>query len=276
MAKSRTTSTISDQLKKILNHYIVKNVLILFLIGFFILYGTLVVIRHYTHHGEALPVPDVTGMTLSEAGKALETHQLRWRLSDSVYLTTVKPGAIVNQNPEAGFKVKKNRNVFLTINALMPEKVKMPNVVGVSFRQAKTILESQGLNVGKLTYTPDIAKNNVLKQNYKGGEIRKGTEVVKGSEIDLVLGGGLSNERTDVPNLAGLTLSDVRGHLAKYSLNLGVITFDDAVVSRTDSLGAFVWRQEPASGMLQLGASVDVWLTTDQTKNPDVIPATSN
>ncbi len=279
MAPSKTTPPIVDQIKKILNHYIVKNVLILVLIGFFIFYGTLIVLRHYTHHGEALPVPDVRGLTIAEAGKTLNAQKLRWQLTDSVYVTTVKPGAVVNQNPEPNSKVKENRNIFLTINALSPEKVKMPDVVGVTFRQAKTMLESQGLSVGKMTYVPDIAKNNVLKQMYKGREIGKGSVVVKGSEIDLVLGRGLSDERTVVPNIAGLNLTDAREHLTKYSLNLGVIIFDNTVNTSADSIKAFIWQQKPSgdgSATLQLGASVDVWLTTDETKNPAVVPAKDN
>ena len=64
-------------LKKVVNHYIVKNVLILMLAGFFILYGTFVALRHFTNHGEAIPVPDVRGMTLHEAAIVLQAHNMR-------------------------------------------------------------------------------------------------------------------------------------------------------------------------------------------------------
>ena len=261
-------------LKQIVNHYIVKNVIILFLAGVFVFYGTMVVLRHYTHHGEALPVPNVTGLTLDEAGKILKERKMRWQLSDSVYVTSAKPGAVVNQNPEPGFKVKENRNIFLTINALAPEKVKMPDVVDLSFRQAKTTLESQGLTIGKLTYVPYMATNYVLKQLYRGNEIRKGTEIVKGSEIELVLGDGLSDEKTFVPDLLGNTLFEARETLTQYFLNFGVTIYDDTVNTSADSLQAFIYRQRPVAGadaMLQLGSSIDVWLTVDETKKPETI-----
>jgi beta-lactam-binding protein with PASTA domain len=175
-------------LKTLCNHYIVKNLLVFFLICFFVYISAFIVLRFYTNHGEALSTPDLHGMTVAEAEKLLQSNHLRCQLSDSVYLSSAKPGAIVSQNPEAGFKVKKNRNVFLTINALSPEKVIVPDVVGVTFRQAVSILESRGLTVGKLTYVPDIAQNNVLKQRYRGKEIKAGTKIVKGSGIDLELG----------------------------------------------------------------------------------------
>lgn len=276
MAKSKKISFTVNILKKIFNHYIFKNLLILLIAGFFIYYGSLVILRHYTHHGEALSVPDVTGLTLEEAGIVLTSHQLRWQLVDSVYVASVKPGAVVSQNPEPDFKVKENRNIFLTINAVMPEKVKMPDVVGVSLRQAKTLLESQGLSLGRMSYVPDIAVNNVLKQMYQGKDIMKGVEILKGSAIDLVLGQGLSDEKTSVPNLTGLTLKDVHDYLTKYSLNIGVIIYDSTVITSADSVKAFIWQQKPVAdvdALLQLGASVDIWLTADENKNSNIIRA---
>jgi len=269
----------SEKLKMFFNHYFIRSILILTLAVVFIFWGTLVVLRHYTHHGEALLVPDLKGLTLNEAGNLLASKKMRWQLSDSVYVTFVKPGAVVSQNPEPGSKVKENRNIFLTMNALMPEKVKMPNVVGVSFRQAKTTLESQGLNVGTRTYLPDIAKDYVLKQLYRNQEIRRGTEILKGSDIDLVLGKGLSDERTPVPNLLGITFLEARQILTKYSLNLSVPIYDQTVITSADTLNAFIYRQRPVANgnaALQLGSYVDVWMTVDQTKNPDISQENEN
>jgi beta-lactam-binding protein with PASTA domain len=129
-------------------------------------------------------------MTIREATQLLEDSDLRGKISDSIYLAKAKPGTVVSQLPEANSLVKENRTVYYVINAVKPEMVKMPDVVGVTLRQATSILETQGLKVGKLLYIPDIAKDNVLRQTYKGKEIRKGTKIVRGSEIDLHLGSG--------------------------------------------------------------------------------------
>ena len=138
----------------------------------------------------------------------------------------------------------------------------MPNVVGISFRQAKTTLESQGLSVGLPTYVPDMARDYVLKQLYRGREIRKGAEILKGSEIELVLGSGLSDEKIPAPDLIGNTLFEARETLTKYFLNFGVTIYDDNVSTNVDSLKAIIYRQRPeANTMLQLGASIDVWVT---------------
>ena len=270
------SSPASETLKKFLNHYVIKSILILMFAVLFIYCGTLVFLRHYTHHGEALLVPDVTGMMLDEAKKKLESKKMRWQLSDSVYVSSVAPGAVFSQNPEPDSKVKENRNIFLIVNALAPEKVKMPNVVDLSFRQAKSLLELQGLIVGEIVYKHDIAKDYVLKQMYRGAEIRRGTELVKGSEIDLVLGLGLSDELTSVPNLLGYSLFEARDTLTKYFLNFGVIDYDPSVATSTDSIKSFIYRQRPATDvgvMLQLGSSIDVWLSVDETKKTDTMPS---
>jgi beta-lactam-binding protein with PASTA domain len=277
--KNNNSLPVVEILKKVFNHYIVKNVLIFIFAGVVILYATLVFLRHYTHHGEMLTVPDVGGLTLEEAGNLLQAKKMRWQLSDSVYVNTEKPGAVIHQNPEPGSKVKENRNIFLVINALAPEKVKMPNVVDLSYRQAKSTLESQGLTVGELIYVPYIAENYVLKQLYKGEEIRRGTEIVKGSVIDLELGRGLSDEKTPVPNLLGNTLNEARRILAQYFLNFGVPIYDNTVITSADTVNAFIFQQRPAAGedaMLQLGSPIDVWLTVDETKKPEILNETES
>jgi len=272
--KNHNSSPVAEKLKMFFNHYVIKSILILIFAGLFMFYGTLVVLRHYTHHGEALSVPDVRGMTLREAENLLQSKKMRWQLSDSVYVSSVMPGTVFIQSPEPGSKVKENRNIFLTVNSLAPEKVKMPNVVDLSYRQAKTSLETNGLNIGQITHVHYIAKDYVMKQMYQGEEIRSGTEIIKGSEIDLVLGIGLSDERTPVPNLMGTVFFEARDSLTKYYLNFGVIIYDQTVITSTDSVNAFIYRQRPASNVnatLQLGSSIDVWMSVDETKRPDAI-----
>ena len=51
-----------------------------------LLFGTLKGIDIYTHHGEAVVVPDVKGMTVGEAGKVFENKGLACVISDSTYV----------------------------------------------------------------------------------------------------------------------------------------------------------------------------------------------
>lgn len=232
-------------------------------IGIFL--GLLLIIfiwlRLYTRHNESIAVPDFTGHTLDECLQIAASRKIRVLITDSVYMNNMPRGTMVSQNPPAGFRVKKHRTIFLVMNALAPERVKMPNVVGFSLRQARAILESQGLATGRLIYVPDIAQNEVLKQQFNGKEISENTLIEKGSHIDLVVGSGLSNQNTYVPNLKGMSVQAAEQKLFDSYLNMGAVIYDNTILTLQDSLNAKVYRQNPSEGLVNLGSQVDVWVT---------------
>jgi beta-lactam-binding protein with PASTA domain len=218
----------------------------------------------YTLHGKSKNVPDFIGLTEGQIGNMVDDLDLRYQIIDSVHLNNVPPGAVVEQSPKAGSQVKKDRTIFLTINALSPEVIMAPRVVDYSVRNAVNIIESYGLKIGKLTYVPSEFTNLVVGQHYKGKPLEPGTPLVKGSAIDLLVGQGLGSERTNVPDLMGLTIEEATGYLNGISLNLGTIAADTSVVTAADSASAVIWKQSPSfegSQTLQLGASVDVWIS---------------
>jgi len=224
------------------------------------------ILKVYTHHGQALSVPDFTGLTLEEVHKKAKKNKLRIEVSDSVFNNNRPKGTVIEQNPIAGFKVKKNRRIFIVLNAFNPEKVKMPNIVGVSHRQAEAVIKNAGLEIGRLIHVPDIAVNNVLKQKFNGEEIEEGTMVPKGSKIDLVLGMGLSNQTTQVPNLDHYTLERAKNRILRSALNTGAIIYDESIEDGIDSTEAKVWRQYPSfkeNKLIRLGSTVDLWLSVD-------------
>ena len=225
-----------------------------------------------TRHGKAFSVPDFTGMSMEEAQQLAKKNHLRLDVTDSVYVYQLPRGSVFKQNPQASVSVKKNRRILLTINSLSPRMVSVPNVVGFSLRQAKAVLSAQGLNVGTLRYTPDIATNNVLEQRYKGAPIAANVKLPAESPIDLVLGINNQSIRTAIPQLTGLTLEQAKDLLVEYSLNTGRIVFDKDIHNYADSLAAKVYKQEPAaapqSERWSLGARVEIYLTLDTDKLP--------
>ena len=148
------------------------------------------ILQIYTRHGRELTTPSFSGLSIEDAQELAHKHSLHFLINDSTFTPGKEPGAIIDQNPSAGTNVKVNRTIFLTINAKKPVKIKMPNVVGVSLRQAEAILQREGLHLARKKYVPDMARDYVLRQQYKGKDIPTGTKVIKGSGIDLVLGTG--------------------------------------------------------------------------------------
>lgn len=223
----------------------------------------------YTRHGQARPVPDFHGLTMDQTAKLAKKSKLKYQIIDSVYTTAVERGCIAEQNPQPGFKVKKWRNIILTINAFKPEMVAAPNLVNLPIRQAQALIESSGLETGQLRYKPDLSVNVVIEQLYKGKVIQSGDSLQKGSVVDLVLGKGLNNERTSVPYLLGMSLESAKNRILNSSLNLGTYIYDNTIKSGRDSTRAFVFKQNPAyitDGTLQIGSDMYLWLTVDSAK----------
>lgn len=233
-------------------------------VGFALLFGTFGWMNIYTHHGEALPVPDFKGLTLQEAEQLAKDKKLLIEITDSVFLPDKKRGSVIAQSPNPDFKVKENRSIFLTMNAFYPERVQIPDLIGVSIRQADSYLQTFGLKVGKIKYVPDIGKNVVLKQNYKGKLIKPGTWIEKGSSIDLVLGKGETDEKATVPNLIGMNYQAAIAELGNATLNIGAVVGDETVKSPKDSARATIWKQSPMphkDAQISLGATVDIWIS---------------
>ena len=251
----------------------VKTVLIAMGISLAILIVLMIFLRLYTRHNQSSPIPDFRGKSLSELYTLAQEADLRVELSDSVYIFNRKPGSVIDQNPEPGTAVKKNRRVFITINANNPIKVEVPNVVGYTLRQAKAILEQAGLEVGVLTFRPDLGVNNVLDQRFDGKTLESGTLIPKGSKVSLLLGMGMYGERTGLPQLIGLKLHDARNRIVESSLNIGRIKFDETIMDYKDSLEARVYSQYPAytePNTIGFGSKVDIWLTLNLSRIPKV------
>ncbi len=248
-----------------------KNLGLAILIAAGILFITLIWLSVFTRHGQARPVPDFYGLTIDEAEKLAKKKKLMPEIIDSVYTTLVPRGCIVEQNPREGFRVKKHRRVVLTINAFNPEMVIMPNLVGLSARQAYSLIESSGLEAGNPVYKPDLTIDFVLEQLFQGQPIEPGDTLQKKSEIVLVLGKGLSSRRTPVPELIGKNLQDAKSKILGSSLTLGTFNFDNTIQNGEDSLNAFVHKQNPKhieDATLQLGSAIYIWLTTDSALLP--------
>jgi beta-lactam-binding protein with PASTA domain len=246
-----------------------KHLGLAIIIAFGIIMILLIWLNFYTRHGQARPVPDFFGLTMEETAKVAKKSKMRYQIIDSVYTTLVPRGCIAEQNPKPGFKVKKWRTISLTINAFRPEMVAMPDLTHLPVKQAVALIESSGLVLGMKTYKSDLSINEVLIQLHNGKEIAPNDSLQKGSVIDLVLGKGLSNQKTAVPNLTGMKLEPATDRINGSSLNLGTYIFDNTILTSDDTLNAFVYKQIPEfkdDATIQYGSSMYLWLTVDSLK----------
>lgn len=258
-----------------------KHLLLVVSISVIILLAILLWLKIYTHHGQKISVPNLTGLTIDEVEDVVKSRKLNYHIIDSTYANDMPKGTVIKQKPKPNSKVKVRRKIFVTMNAINPEKVVMPSLVSLSDRQAILALENAGLKLGEISYKPDYAINSVLQQLYNGSVINPGTIIEKGAEIDLVLGMGLSNETTSIPDLEGLNLNEAKTQITEKYLNFGVATFDESVLNEEDSLRAWVIKQYPVYDEFRnvnKGTEVFIWLTADSTLLPmaDTLQVNSN
>lgn len=219
------------------------------------------VLRSATRHGDALTVPDVTGVPIENAIQLLNERKLRFLIIDSLYFDDKPKLSVLDQNPAPESKVKEGRIIYLVINADKAPLVSMPNLIDVSLRQAEAMLKSAGLKAGQLIYKPDLAQNVVLEQQINGNSIPPGYKLAKGSAVDLVLGDGMVDAvDVPIPNLIDLTYEEARNLLASQTLNTGAVVFQGVI---TDTAGARIYRQAPAysfDATVKAGSTIDIFL----------------
>ena len=172
MNLEKLVSTVKKIYQYILDHILLRNLVLAFLIVVIGITLIMLILKIYTRHNEELSVPDLRGLTLEEARVKAESDQLQIVVFDSVFLTDFERGTVAEHHPKAGFKVKRNRKIFLTMNAMNPERAPMPDLISLTFRQATARLESIGLRVGEVSYEPDIGINLVLQQRFHGKDNR--------------------------------------------------------------------------------------------------------
>ncbi len=215
----------------------------------------------YTRHGEEIVVPDFIGLNCDSV---LERHadDYNFIILDSVYTKTLPEGSIFQQDPLPESKVKKGRNMYIVKVSEAPERVMMPNLRNLSLRQAMVKLKANGLKVSELEFVDHFAKNAVVDQKYKGEVIEPGTEIAKGSMIKLLVGYGVDDKRTHLPNLVAARKADVKNLLNEASLNMG----KEYHIDEDDDSKYRVYKMKPEydiETLVELGSKVDVWYRSE-------------
>lgn len=236
--------------------------------------------RIYTHHGRSIAVPNFSDIAVKDAEKIISANHLRYEIFDSIFIAERAKGVIIDQHPKPGLFVKKNRIIYFTINASSPGKMLMPDLVGLTLREARAKILSSGLKIGNFSYRYDMAKNVVLEQKVKG----KSTNVIardtvfKGTEIDLVLGKGLSEDKTPVPDLLGLTVNQAKIKASDAFFAVGAVIYDKGLDEK-DTIVPHIFKQHPDHNskiLCPLGTPIDLWVTLDSAKLTGKAIADSN
>ncbi len=180
--------------KKIFQNIFVINFGLAILILAILTGGVLWWLNIYTHHGEAVVVPDVKGLQEKDAAPFFQRVELRYEIVDSMYVKNAKPGSIIEVTPPAGSKVKADRIIFIKINSFLVETFILPELKDLSQRQALAMLKVAGFENVRVKQVPSPYKDLVLGIEYNGREINAGERLPAASSLVLKVSSGEFNE----------------------------------------------------------------------------------
>ena len=152
----------------------------------------------YTHHGEAIAIPNVVHKSYGDAGHILDALGLRIEVSDTGYVSTLPPGCILAQTPEPGERVKAGRVVYVTINATHSPTITLPDVIdNSSLREAMAKLTAMGFKLAQPQYVPG-EKDWVYGITVNGHHVVAGDRVPVDAQLVIQVGNGQLDNSDDI------------------------------------------------------------------------------
>lgn len=229
------------------------------LIVFFIIVMIInsIVMPVITRHGDEFPLPDFTNSRLIEADYQVKDLNLDYEVSSEEYSPGKERGYILNQFPIAGTKVKEGRVIRFVVS-LGQKNVPIPDLAGLSVRQAILDLETAGLLLGEIAWAfSDTLPEKVVVFSYPNA----GIEIPMGTTVNLMVNRGRASNFTYMPGVTGLTLDEAIKNLEDMNLKLGLVTY------RTDEnfLPETVLEQSEDEGTeLDINTEIDLVVSTTQ------------
>jgi serine/threonine-protein kinase len=182
-------------------------------------------------------VPNVVGMPLDEAEKALQDERLRVGEVTEQASDDVPEGEVISQSVAAGTEVNARTEIDLTVSSGAGPVV-MPNVVGQTQSGAESTLEGQGLVVNVQTVESDSPEGIVVEQDPETG-----TELERGETVTIVVSEGPGSR--PMPDMTGQEADDAEDSLEDdFGLNVSQVDETQACAQPPGR----VCRQEPAPG----------------------------
>lgn len=104
-------------------------------------------------HGGQVEVPNLAGLTATDAQQTMSSRGLNLVLVSRFYSTTVPAGHIISQTPVPGVIVRHEWEVR-AIESLGPQKVSIPDVTGMAERPAAIAIRRVSLDLGTVAHLP--------------------------------------------------------------------------------------------------------------------------
>lgn len=186
---------------------------------------------------QAIAVPDVAGLTASEASRELRAAGLQPEIRE--VRSSEPAGTVLGQDPAAGTEVEGESVVVVEVARAAPQAVTVtiPDVVGLTIDAARSNLRELGLR-SSVTRVPSAEpEGTVLRQSPRAGAERR-----EGHTVALRVSSGPA--QVSVPDVTGLDEQSAQQQLSAAGFEIEVVDEPTDDPAR-DGL---VTSQDPAGG----------------------------
>jgi serine/threonine-protein kinase len=181
-------------------------------------------------------------------------------IGDSLYHKSIARGDVIDQTPQAGQRVKRGRRITLTLSK-GSRSYPVPNLSGVSLREARLQLESNQLQIGAILYvsSDEIPQTAVIDQSPVAG-----TLLARGASVDLRISNGPLSSPKRVPDLKQIPIDSAEDTLRKYEMQLGRI---DNRIDNNYPPGTILSQTPAANARVQRNSRINLSVSSRQVKN---------
>lgn len=206
---------------------------------------------------DKVKVPDVLGMTLEEAKKALNDEKLGFKYEYG-YSKEDDVDKVYDTNPEIGSFVDKNTTITVYISKGV-KKVEMVDVIGKTQNEAEEAIIKAEL---KYTFQYIETTDDSLIGKVESTDPVAGTTVNAGTQVTVVLYKGKNEVNIKMPDLSNKTESDAKKELEDLGFdinNVGVeYTYDNEIKEGNviTQNGPKVGKETPSTAKINLVVSL--------------------
>lgn len=213
---------------------------------------------------EHVKVPSVVGLTFEQGKKILEDAGLNPVNGGERFDDRYPKGTIILQRPAANKVVKEGRRIYIIVSGGVFQ-VDVPDIKYKTLDEARIILERVGLQIGNIMEdtTSDVPRGLIVQQS-----IPANSKVGKGTLVDVYVSNYTTSERIEVPDLKGMSLSEVKAILANKNLKVGKIVYQPSL----DFLPNTVIYQYPGAGTyVTEGTLIDLVVVKEKISGEEII-----
>lgn len=222
-----------------------------------------VIMPGYTRQGTSVVVPNVLNQPFEQAQAELVNRDLDVERIVQRYNANFPRDVVTDQNPPPNARVKPGRDVYLTVNSGDLKRVSVPELEGLSLREAINRLRARGLEVSETIpdSMPAPNVNTVTRQQPAPGD-----SLDEGASVRLWYSTGLGAEYVSIPEVTGLTVAEAEQQLLEARLRYVVIGSEEG----EDVSEQIVMRQSREPGTrVREGFEIRLYLNEEPPTPPD-------